>query len=213
MSFQSQVLKFWTSDEPLRRYTLDTSVIKCYGDVAMGRGHVLHDTGLVKETIIFLCARTETMAQCGQLWQSVARQQNHTCLLNTINLSNVKWFSKVFFFATLHQCKCSNWCPSCCWHMWIRRRNLERTRRNVRGVMAAHSARILSWSSAMLRGRLPYTTDLKWSQRNKSNGVRSGERGGHSTGPLRPIHRLGNHLFNHWRATMRKCGGASSCWK
>jgi hypothetical protein len=35
MCFQSQVFEFCTLDEPLWRYTLDTSVIKCYGDVAM----------------------------------------------------------------------------------------------------------------------------------------------------------------------------------
>jgi hypothetical protein len=35
MCFQSQVFEFCTQNEALRRYTLDTSVIKCYGDVAM----------------------------------------------------------------------------------------------------------------------------------------------------------------------------------
>jgi hypothetical protein len=35
MSFQSQVFEFCTQGEPLRRYTLDTSVIKCYSDVAV----------------------------------------------------------------------------------------------------------------------------------------------------------------------------------
>jgi hypothetical protein len=33
--FQSQVFEFFTQAEPLRHYTLDTSVTKCYGDVAM----------------------------------------------------------------------------------------------------------------------------------------------------------------------------------
>jgi hypothetical protein len=31
---------------------------------------------------MFQCTRTEAMVQCGQLWQTVARQQNHTYLLN-----------------------------------------------------------------------------------------------------------------------------------
>jgi hypothetical protein len=35
MCFQSQIFEFCTLDEPLRHYTPDTSVIKCYGDVAM----------------------------------------------------------------------------------------------------------------------------------------------------------------------------------
>jgi hypothetical protein len=35
MCFQSQVFEFCASDEPLQCYTLDMSVIKCHGDVAM----------------------------------------------------------------------------------------------------------------------------------------------------------------------------------
>jgi hypothetical protein len=44
--------------------------------------------------------------------------------------------------------------PPCYSHMWIRRRMLERTRCNVARIMAAHAARILSWSASLLRGRI-----------------------------------------------------------
>jgi hypothetical protein len=52
MCFLSQVSEFRTYDEPLRRYALERSVIKSYGDVALSRGHVLqHDTGFLKAAI------------------------------------------------------------------------------------------------------------------------------------------------------------------
>jgi hypothetical protein len=45
----------------------------------------------------------------------------------------------------------------------------------------------------------------------KSMGLRSGERGGHATGPLRPIYFPGKWSFRYWRAMRLKCGGAPSC--
>ena len=43
--------------------------------------------------------------------------------------------------------------------------------------------------------------------------VRSGDLGGHSTGPRRPIQCPGNCWSSHSRISKRKCGGAPSCWK
>jgi hypothetical protein len=44
---------------------------------------------------------------------------------------------------------------------------------NVAAVMAVHAAWVLSWSAAMLRSQLLYTTDFKWLHRK--NSVRFGE--------------------------------------
>jgi hypothetical protein len=49
------------------------------------------------------------------------------------------------------------------------------TRRNSLGVMVAHAARILSWSTAILRSGLSHTKDFGWPHRKISTGMRSGE--------------------------------------
>ena len=46
----------------------------------------------------------------------------------------------------------------------------------------------------------------------KSIGVRSGECGGHCTGPPLPIQRLGKTLFRYSPTSRAKCAGALSCW-
>jgi hypothetical protein len=197
MCFQSQVF------EPLQRHTLDTSVIKCYGDVAMGRGTRITTWHRISEGNHYVLMYS--YRNSGAVWPTVAKfahQQNHTCLLNTINLSNIKMFSKFFCYLTLMQ-------------VFRLMSSLLLTHVNtaVPWVMAAHSAQISSWSSSMLCSWLLYTMDFRWPQRKKSSDVRSGERGGHSTSPLWPIHHPSNYWFNHWRATVLKWGGAPSCWK
>ncbi|GBN46377.1 hypothetical protein AVEN_182076-1 [Araneus ventricosus] len=53
-----------------------------------------------------------------------------------------------------------------------------------------------------------YTSSLRWPYRKKSNGVRSGERGGHRTGPPRPIQRPGYSISSQPRTGAQKCAGA-----
>ncbi|GBL92932.1 hypothetical protein AVEN_54586-1 [Araneus ventricosus] len=57
-----------------------------------------------------------------------------------------------------------------------------------------------------------YTSSLRWPHRKKSNGVRCGERGGHRTGPPRPIQRPGYSTSSQPRTGAQKCAGAPSCW-
>ena len=49
-------------------------------------------------------------------------------------------------------------------------------------------------------------------QIKKSIGVRSGEHGGHCTGPPLQIQRLGKTLFRYSLTSREKCAGAPSCW-
>ena len=45
----------------------------------------------------------------------------------------------------------------------------------------------------------------------KYNGVMSGDRVGHATGPLRPVHLFRNTSSSNWRALAWWCAGAPSC--
>jgi hypothetical protein len=84
MRLQSQVFEFCTYDKPLRRYALDTSVIKCYGDVAMGRGTRVttrHRTSEGNRNVLMYSYRKN-----GAVWPTVAKcctSTNCTCWLNT----------------------------------------------------------------------------------------------------------------------------------
>jgi hypothetical protein len=60
-------------------------------------------------------------------------------------------------------------------------------------------------------GGVLYTIYFTVPHVKKSIDVKSGERGGHATRPPRPIHRLGYFSSTTARATIAKCGGASSC--
>ena len=46
----------------------------------------------------------------------------------------------------------------------------------------------------------------------KSGYVRSGEQGGHSNVPPRPIHLSLQFKFKNSRTMSAKCGGTPSCW-
>ena len=60
--------------------------------------------------------------------------------------------------------------------------------------------------------RCPVHQTLHLPQIKKSIGVRSGEHGGHWTGPPLPILRLGKTLFRYSLTSRTKCAGAPSCW-
>jgi hypothetical protein len=47
---------------------------------------VQHETGIVKETIVFYFTDTEATLQCGQVLQNVASPQNMRCVWNTTNV-------------------------------------------------------------------------------------------------------------------------------
>jgi hypothetical protein len=51
-----------------------------------------------------------------------------------------------------------------------------------------------------------------YTQRKKSNGVKSGERGGQVIGPPRSIHLLPKVSSKYSRTTLVQCTGAPSCW-
>jgi hypothetical protein len=71
-----------------------------------------------------------------------------------------------------------HWCSTYCSHVWIPRRPSERTRICVSGIVAAHTAPILSWGAAMFLGYSSHTTDrhgfpvTPWEH---SSGMRSAE--------------------------------------
>ncbi|GBO24163.1 hypothetical protein AVEN_82723-1 [Araneus ventricosus] len=79
-------------------------------------------------------------------------------------------------------------------------------------VSAVHVEAGLSTPSICVVTTSRYTSSLRWPHRKKSNGVRSGERGGHRTGPPRPIQRPGYSVSNQPRTGAQKCAGAPSCW-
>jgi len=61
------------------------------------------------------------------------------------------------------------------------------------------------------RGFREKTLSLTIPQKKKVIGVRSGDRGGHSTYPRRPIHLLDNCLSRNLRAVTANYGGVPSC--
>ena len=67
---------------------------------------------------------------------------------------------------------------------------------------------IILWRSvARLSGGVVNTLFLRYRQRKKSHGVRSGERGGHSMSCCNPITRFGNVAFSRSLTAMRRCAG------
>ena len=97
-----------------------------------------------------------------------------------------------------------NTCCMCCpsWARHTARRFCQSawTRNNTSGWMASQHFRIRCCRWWKSRIGSWYTRSFRWPQRKKSKGVRSGDRGGHSIGPRRPIQRPGNCVSNHWRS-------------
>ena len=77
-------------------------------------------------------------------------------------------------------------------------------------IAAASSTRAASSSGVSIG--VSYTKHFISSQIKKSIGERSGEGGGHCTGPSLPIQRLGKTLFRYYLTSREKCAGAPSCW-
>jgi len=96
-------------------------------------------------------------------------------------------------------------------------------------VLATHASTwahryssLLQWSVPLgqrghvaMVGRIPGLWHIP--KRKKSQGVMSGDLGGHSNSgwsfpDARPIHRPGNTLFRYWRTSQWKWAGLPSCW-
>ncbi|GBM97229.1 hypothetical protein AVEN_180108-1 [Araneus ventricosus] len=67
-------------------------------------------------------------------------------------------------------------------------------------------------SSCNVGGVVAYTRCLMYPHRNKSNGFRLGERGGHSTQPPYPMTCCLNVSRMYCWTLDTLCGGAPSCW-
>ncbi|GBN88373.1 hypothetical protein AVEN_259528-1 [Araneus ventricosus] len=81
------------------------------------------------------------------------------------------------------------------------------------GDTLAQASVIRFRSSCSVGGRVAYTRCLMHPQRKKSNGFRSGERGGHSTQPPYPMTCCGNVSRMYCWTLDTLCRGAPSCWK
>ena len=75
--------------------------------------------------------------------------------------------------------------------------------------MSVAATRMFSLTVSMVRGRIWYTGVCIWPQRKIYKGVRSGEFGGHSIGPLLPGRTSSNNFLN----SPAVWGGAPSCRK
>ncbi|GBN33342.1 hypothetical protein AVEN_182750-1 [Araneus ventricosus] len=81
---------------------------------------------------------------------------------------------------------CSKCCPSATIHIWTRDCTSRSTLYNMAGDTLAQASEIRFRSSCSVGGEVAYTRRLMHSHRKKTNGFRSGERGGHSTQPPYP---------------------------
>lgn len=107
---------------------------------------------------------------------------------------------------------CSKWPPSSLSQNIALLKIAQRTRRKICGLIVRQTRTILSFKSSTLAGCVVYTCCLRWPHRKKSKGVRSGERGGHSRGPWRPIQWFPNFLYNSFLVALAVCAGWPSCW-
>jgi len=87
------------------------------------------------------------------------------------------------------------WRPSLATHCWRRTRKFI-TVRVISGGMASISCRILSFKSSRDRGWCLETFSFRYPQRKKSHGLKSGDRAGHPTSPLKEIKRPGHISLN-----------------
>ncbi|GBM57165.1 hypothetical protein AVEN_55059-1 [Araneus ventricosus] len=82
---------------------------------------------------------------------------------------------------------CSKWSPSATIHIWTRDCTSRCTMYNMAGDTLAQASVIRFRSSCNVRGGVACIRCLMYPHRKKSNGFRSGERGGHSTQPPYPM--------------------------
>ena len=76
---------------------------------------------------------------------------------------------------------------------------------------AANSLMIRSRSSSTLAGDVVYSWPLMYPHKKKSNGVRSGERGGHSCSCPSNTIRFPKSSFSRAVTALVRCAGAPSC--
>ena len=91
----------------------------------------------------------------------------------------------------INQCKCSKWLPFSfkqSVNLWITE---QATLLQRWGEIVVHSSSTTAFKSAMVLGLRRKTLSLSTLQRKKSEGLKSGDLGGHSIGPRRPIHQEG----------------------
>ena len=123
--------------------------------------------------------------------------------LGVLEVFDAGWFDSIqpavwwMFYRSCWKCR-----PFTLMHSWYLRGN-----DCVSRIIAAASATRATSSSEVSIGVL-YTKHFISPQINKSIGVRSGERGGHCTGPLLAIQRLGKTLFRYFLTSRAKCAEA-----
>ena len=86
-----------------------------------------------------------------------------------------------------------------------------RTFANISGVIVLNTSLIWSHMSSLVCGAAAYTRSLTYGQTKKSNGVRSGERGGHGCAVLREMTRRPNKRRRILRLPRVVCTRAPSC--
>ncbi|GBM86203.1 hypothetical protein AVEN_239236-1 [Araneus ventricosus] len=106
---------------------------------------------------------------------------------------------------------CSKWCPSAKIHICTRDCTSRCTLYNMAGDMLAQASVIRFRSSCNVGGGVAYTRCLMYPHRKKSNGFRSGERGGHSTQPKYPMACCWNVSRMHCWTLDTLCEEAPSC--
>ncbi|GBN51829.1 hypothetical protein AVEN_23550-1 [Araneus ventricosus] len=107
---------------------------------------------------------------------------------------------------------CSKWRPSSTIHIWTRDFTSRCTLYNMAGDTLTQAS--VKWfrSSCSVGGEVAYTRCLMCPHRKKSNGFRSGERGGHSMQPSHPMTYCWNVSRMYCWTLDTLCGGAPSCW-
>ncbi|GBM54121.1 hypothetical protein AVEN_119850-1 [Araneus ventricosus] len=106
---------------------------------------------------------------------------------------------------------CSKWCPSATIHIWTRDCISGCTLYNMAGDTLAQASAIRFRSSCNVGRGVAYIRCLMYPHRKKSNGFRSGERGGHSTQPPYPMTCCWDVSRMYFWILDTLCGGAPSC--
>jgi len=107
---------------------------------------------------------------------------------------------------------CSKWGPRRCRHIWIQRTKFSMTLPHSSLGIALIAAVIDAFRSGIVRGLLPYTLSLRYSNIYKSGGFKSGECGVHCGSHLRLISRSGKGCCSHANDSFEVLGVVQSCW-
>ena len=103
------------------------------------------------------------------------------------------------------------WRPLFWMHSFSLREKLVITCSHIRRGMACISCSIAFCNWGISRGLLTYTFPLRYPHKKKSQGDRSGKRGGHGTSPLWEMSFPGNTLHNSAIASLVVWAVAASC--